>query len=105
MEYSLKDIWRDFRSSEYAVHIDTDTYESSIIKGVKMVNDGETIQILCTSSDMYREVSDELYNVFLTEGVEQGVKAYRLDRYNKQLLDPMYTSRARENIKRKMKKL
>lgn len=105
MDYSLKDIWRDFRSSEYAVHIDTDEYESSIIKGVKMVNDGETIQILCTSSDMYREVSDEIYEVFLTEGVDEGVRAYRLDRYNKQLLEPMFTAKARIKIKEKIKKL
>ena len=105
MEYSLKEIWDQFRSSEYAVHIDTDDYKSSIIKGVKMVNDGETIQILCTSSNMYKQVSDDIYYVFISEGVEAGVKAYRIDRYEKQLEDPMYNQKAKSMIKEKIKSL
>jgi hypothetical protein len=105
MEYTLKELWKQFRSIENSVYIDTDDYNSAIYKGVKMVNDGETIKILCTASDIYKDVSDDVYYVFITEGVVNGVKAYQRERYEKQLLCNMHSQKAKETIKRKMNRI
>lgn len=101
----MKELWNQFRAIDNAVYIDTDDYESAIYKGVKMVKDDTGIKILCTARDFYREVSDDIYYTFITEGVVNGVKAYQKDRYEKQLDSGLLNSKGRETVKRKMKRL
>jgi len=102
MEYTLKEIWEAFRCHENSVDLDTDEFEASIYKGVKMVNDGERIYILSTASDIYKEVDDDIYYTFITEGVENGVKAFQKKRYERQLLSNMHSQKSRETIQSKI---
>ena len=105
MEYTLKEIWEAFRWHEKSVDLDTDEYEASVYKGVKMVNDGERIYILSTASDIYKEVDDDIYYAFITEGVENGVKAFQKKRYERQLLSNMHSQKSRETIQSKIDRL
>lgn len=83
MSYTLKQIWDSFRALDNAVDIDLSNYESSICGGVKIIKSETGIELLCTNTDMYRPIESRIKDVFLEEGVEAGILAYKLNKYEK----------------------
>ena len=77
MTYTLEDIWREIRNKNLAAKIDIEDSLSAIYKGVKIVKEGDEIRLLSTQYDLYREFPKEVYDVFLTQGIEAGIKKKR----------------------------
>jgi predicted DNA binding protein len=77
MIYTLEDIWREIRGKNLAAKIDIEESLSAIYKGVKIVREGDEIRLLSTQYDLYRELPQEVYEVFLTQGIEAGIKKKR----------------------------
>ncbi|HAY88477.1 MAG TPA: hypothetical protein DCY51_03475 [Bacteroidetes bacterium] len=77
MTYTLEDIWREIRNKNLAAKIDIEDSLSAIYKGVKIVKEGDEIRLLSTQYDLYREFPKEVYDVFLTQGIEAGIEKKR----------------------------
>ena len=77
MTYTLEDIWREIRNKNLAAKIDIGDSLSAIYKGVKIVREGDEIRLLSTQYDLYRELPKEVYEVFLTQGIEAGIEKKR----------------------------
>lgn len=77
MIYTLEEIWQEIRRKNLAAKIDVGDSLSAIYKGVKIVKEGDEIRLLSTQYDLYREFSKEVYEVFLTQGIEAGIKKKR----------------------------
>jgi hypothetical protein len=77
MIYTLEQIWLEIRSKNLAAKIDVGDSLSAIYKGVKIVKEGDEIRLLSTQYDLYREFPKEVYEVFLTQGIEAGIEKKR----------------------------
>lgn len=73
MKYTLLDIWQQFWDMEGSVKID----RSVIYKGLKIVNEDGNVFMLATDVDLYRDVSDEVYDAFKSKGIKHGMKIYK----------------------------
>lgn len=103
--YETIDTWIQMR--ELGTHIDTDAYESVIYKGLKMVRyaSGGEFQFLCTASDLYKPVSDDVIYAFEIEGFESGMKTYLKEKYLKQLVGAWVSEKEKKIIRQKLKSL
>lgn len=81
----MNEIWNELRSRHSAVKMDTEDYQALIYQGVKMVKEGERYVMLSTESNFYPRVRKEIVDIFLTEGVDEGMRAYKADKYKRQL--------------------
>ena len=81
--YSLDEIFEIASNDTYASKIDTNTYESSMLYGIKIVKDKTTseIQIFNTHGDHYKEIDTESYKIFLSNGWRYGVYVLSLSNY------------------------
>lgn len=77
MIYTLEEIWQEIRRKNLAAKIDIGDSLSAIYKGVKIVREGDEIRLLSTQYDLYRELPEEVYEAFLTQGIEAGIKKKR----------------------------
>ena len=77
MIYTLEQLWQEIRNKNLAAKIDIGDSLSAIYKGVKIVREGDEIRLLSTQYDLYRELPEEVYAVFLTEGIEAGIEKKR----------------------------
>lgn len=83
-----KELLRQAREYRRATKLETDTQESYIYKGIKIIRDKETEEIVVVNgkvSDFYKEISDEEYQVMFDKGFRYGVYSICLDHYNKTL--------------------
>ena len=77
MIYTLEQLWREIRNKNLAAKIDIGDSLSVIYKGVKIVREGDEIRLLSTQYDLYRELPQEVYKAFLTQGIEAGIEKKR----------------------------
>ena len=68
--YSLEEIFLIASNDRYASKMDSSSYESSMLYGIKIVKDETTseIQIFSTYGDHYKEIDKESYEIFLNNG-------------------------------------
>lgn len=78
MFYQLRGMYK-------AVIIDEEDSLSVIYMGLKFVLEDDEVFVLSTETDIYNEVSDDVYQALLVGGLEYGVKYYRLGK-NKRYL-------------------
>jgi hypothetical protein len=77
------EIWNEF--DERGVNLDTPEYEARLYQGLKIVRDEDGYRFLSTENDFYPTVRDEIIGVFFEEGFDAGIKAYKKDKYLRQL--------------------
>jgi len=80
-------IWRDAIWLHKATRLDTPQYKSMIFKGIKIQNTNGDIRIYNTklNGDFYQEITDEEYEMFYSQGFEQGCYKMCLDNYRMSL--------------------
>lgn len=79
----MEEIWNELTSMEMAVRLDTKSYEAVIYQGLKVIKEGDQYVFLSTESDYYPLVSNKIINVFLSDGLEAGMKAFKKDKYER----------------------
>ena len=104
-EYGLTILFDDIRSKEGAVNIDLGKCLRTIYKGLLMTKCKGKIEILCTSSEYYRAIHPELEYIFLSEGFDAGLKAYRKAKYEKMIKRFAGDERTRKIFEDKLKSL
>ena len=100
----MKEVWDELNSREMAVRLDTKDYEAVIYKGVKMIKEGEKYVMLSTESDYYPRLSLDIQAIFLTCGVDAGIRAYKEDKYMRQIKS-FPTSTVTKHLTDKLEKL
>lgn len=83
-----EDLFNQAKNYRRVTKLDTDTHESYIYKGIKIMRDKETNEIViynAQNSDFYKEISQEEYHVMFDKGFRYGVYSICLDHYNKTL--------------------
>lgn len=81
----MEHIWNEF--VERGVDLSTNDYEARLYQGVKMVKDEDGFHMLSTESDFYVKVGNDIITIFLEQGFDEGVRAYKRDKYIRQLRD------------------
>ena len=81
--YSLEEIFLIASNDRYASKMNSSSYESSMLYGIKIVKDETTseIQIFSTYGDHYKEIDKESYAIFLNNGWRYGVYVLSLVNY------------------------
>jgi hypothetical protein len=74
---TLEQIWIQARSKAGSVFIDTDKYESSIYRGIKVVKDESGVRIYSTETEFYKDITDE----FVMDSFVIGVNEYLKKKY------------------------
>ena len=100
----MREVWNELNSKEMAVRIDTKDYEAIIYQGVKMIKEGEKYVMRSTESDYYPRLSLDIQAIFLTCGVDAGIKAYKKDKYMRQI-ESFPTSSVTKHLMEKIEKL
>ena len=83
----MEEIWEELRNMKDSAILDTDDYEAVIYQGLKVVREGDEYLFLSTENDFYPKVADWIVDVFFEHGVEAGIKAYKMDKYKRQLAE------------------
>jgi hypothetical protein len=81
----MEHIWNEF--VERGVDLSTRDYEARLYQGVKMVKDEDGFHMLSTESDFYVKVGNDIITIFLEQGFDEGVRAYKRDKYLRQIRD------------------
>lgn len=79
--------WNEIKKRSGAAWINGEGYESVIYQGIKIVKDEDGFHFLSTESDMYPRVDPQIVELFWNEGLDVGLRAYRKDKYERQLRD------------------
>lgn len=77
----LRDIYEEVRAMRGAVILDETDSEAVIYKGLKFCSEDDNFFILSTATDIYTELSFDMYFEFLNHGLEAGVKRFRDQRF------------------------
>lgn len=81
----MEEVWNELNSREMSARLDTKDYEAVVYQGVKMIKEGDRYVMLSTESDYYPRLSLDVQSIFLTCGVDAGIKAYKKDKYMRQM--------------------
>jgi len=84
----LRDLTAIFQEAieDYSsVVLDDGEIIARIKSGYKIIKEEESIKIYDTSSDYYKEVTEEQYEIFILKGWVNTVLTLTLDKYNKRL--------------------
>lgn len=99
----MEHIWNEF--VERGVDLSTKDYEARLYQGVKMVKDEDGFHMLSTESDFYVKVGNDIITIFLEQGFDEGVKAYKRDKYIRQLKNFGTSKRLSSGITKKLENL
>ena len=87
--YSLEHIFSEAANDSECGNLDTLMYEARLLRGMKIVKDGETKEIAIYNTtlggDFYREVTPEQYELFQENGWKIGVYVLSLSNYRRKL--------------------
>jgi hypothetical protein len=83
----MREVWDEINQREMSVRIDTKDYQAVIYQGLKMIKEGEKYAMLSTECDYYTRVSPDIQAIFLTCGLDAGMRAYKRDKYMRQMED------------------
>tara|TARA_R100001594_G_scaffold11802_5_gene26472 strand:- start:14497 stop:14904 length:408 start_codon:yes stop_codon:yes gene_type:complete len=87
--YSLEHIFSEAANDSECGNLDTLMYEARLLRGMKIVKDGETKEIAIYNTtlggDFYREVTQEQYELFQENGWKIGVYVLSLSNYRRKL--------------------
>jgi hypothetical protein len=103
MEYSLDILFDEIRKKHGAVNIDLGNCLRTIYKGVLMTKCNGVVEIFCTSSEYYRPVQHNIYYYFISKGLDAGVRAYQIDKYQKMIRRFKNDERTRKIFEEKLK--
>ena len=98
-------IWTELNEMGGAARLDTKDYEAVLYQGLKVVKDEDGLTFLSTENDFYPAVKPSIVEIFYSEGLEAGMKAYKRDKYYRQLEEFGASSRMAKGLNRKLMEL
>jgi len=77
----LRDIYEEVRAIRGVAILDETDSQAVIYKGLKFCSEDGNFFILSTATDIYTELSFEMYLEFLNYGLEAGIRKFRNQRF------------------------
>ena len=88
--YSLEHIFQESVEDFESAILDSMDYEARLLRGIKIVKDNETGEVVIFNTtkggDYYKELGDNEYNLFLENGWKIGVYVISLSNYRRKLV-------------------